>query len=112
MGLFSLLSSQLTQHNHFSSNMFPPIKTHSRPTSGNMPDVTASETMEAHSASKQQQFRRQQQQHQRIEKQRRSPLRRKSLFLTAHDDVCERIHASCLVVGLVLFEYIIDFLSV
>ena len=58
------------------NNMFPPINTHSRPPSEDLPGVSAGGVADIHSASKHQQIRRQQQ---TIDQQRRSPLRSNSL---------------------------------
>lgn len=58
------------------NNMFPPINTHSRPPSEDLPGVSTGGVADIHSASKHQQIRRQQQ---AIDQQRRSPLRSNSL---------------------------------
>lgn len=60
------------------NNMFPPINTHSRPPSEDLPGVSNGGIPDIHSASKHQQIRRQQQQ--TIDQQRRSPLRSNSLL--------------------------------
>lgn len=60
--------------------MFPPINTHSRPTSEDLRGVTNGGTTEIHSATKQNQIRRQQQQQSMEQQQRRSPLRSNSLL--------------------------------